>query len=288
MNPSQEPGPQRYEQAPHYEQAPNYEQGQSYEQGQPYYPYGEPVDAMGWVPTRPKRRPLRRTVLVAVSITAAMAVAGAPLGLLWSWLAPTIPVINAGQNGIVVNDPSPEEYIAADAWFTLIGFTFGLLAAVLIWLVLRRDRGPGLLLGVALGGLASTLVMWQAGRLVGLAAWNDWQDSSSAGQAYDRPPDLHAHGALLVAAFAAVIVTTLLAGWSNDPDLELPGAKPGYGHDLPGGPGSGGHSAGGPGSGGFGADGFSSDGFSSGSPAGPDPTAAPAPPAPWPADPPRG
>ena len=251
MNPSQEPGP------PHHEQTEPYEPS-------PVYPYGDPVGGpFGWAPPRPQRRPLRRTALVTLAVTAALAVAGAPLGLLWSWLAPSVPVINAGRNGIVVNDPSPEEYIAADGWFTLIGFTFGLLAAVVVWLVLRRDRGPGLLLGVTLGGLACALVMWEVGRLVGLGAWNDWQDTSAAGQTYDRPPDLQAHGALLVVAFAAVIVTTLLAGWSNDPDLELPGARPGYGHDL-------------------------TDQVSSGSPAGPDPTAAPAPPAPWPADPPRG
>jgi hypothetical protein len=265
VNPSHEPASQHYEQAQPYDQPPT-------------YPYGEPAGEVSWAPPRPKRRPLRRTALVTLSVTAAMAVAGAPLGLLWTWIAPTVPVINAGQNGIVVNDPSPEEFIAADGWFTLISFAFGLLAALLVWLVLRRDRGPGLLLGVTFGGLAAALVMWQVGRLVGLSAWNDWQDTSPAGQTYDRPPDLHAHGALLVAAFAAVIVTTLLAGWSNDPDLDLPGAKPGYGHDLPG-------------SDLPGADQRGSDhagGFSSGSPAEPDPTAAPAPPAPWPADPPRG
>ena len=215
---------------------------------------------------QPRRRPWRRTVGVSVLAFLAVVAAGVPLGLLWSWLSPSVPVVATAQGQVVVNDPSPEEYIAADGWFTIIAFTFGLLAAVLIWLVLRRDRGPGLLIGVTLGGLACTVVMWQVGRLVGLSAWNDWQNTSTAGQSYGRPPDLQAHGALLVTAFAAVIVTTLLAGWSNDPDLDLPGAKPGYGHDLP--------APGGP--------------FSSGSPAGPDPTAAPAPPAPWPADPPRG
>jgi len=250
VNPSQEPASQHYEQAPQFDQ--------------PVYPYGAPAEAVSWEPPRPARRPWRRTLLVGVSVTAAMAVAGGPLGLLWSWLAPTVPVINAGTNGIVVNDPSPEEYIAADGWFTLIGFAFGLIAAVVAWLVLRRDRGPGLLLGVAFGGIAATSAMWGVGRLVGLSAWNEWQGDSAAGDTYNRPPDLHSHGALLVAAFAAVIVTTLLAGWSNDPDLERPGAKPGYGHDLAAG------------------------GVSSGSPAEPDPTAAQAPPAPWPADPPRG
>jgi hypothetical protein len=232
---------------------------------QPTYPYGPPPEALAWdQPARPARRPLRRSLTVAALIVGAMALAGAPIGLLWSWLSPSVPVINAGQNGIVVNDPSPEEYIAADGWFTLIGFGFGLLAAVIIWLVLRRDRGPALLLGVAFGGLASSAVAWGIGRLIGLGAWNDWQKSSGPGDTYNAPPNLHAHGALLVTAFAAVIVTTLLAGWSNDADLERPGAKPGYGHNQ------------------------SLGEVSSGSPDGPDPTGAPEQPAPWPADPPRG
>jgi hypothetical protein len=235
VNPSHEPAARQYEQAPPYEQAPAYD-------GPPAYPYGPPPEVVGWEAPRPRRRPWGRTALVTACVTAAMAAAGAPLGLLWSWLAPSVPVINAGQNGIVVNDPSPEEYIAADGWFTLICFAFGLVAAVLVWLVARRDRGPGLVLGVSLGGLGTALVMWGVGRMIGMGAWNDWRQSSSAGDTFERPPDLHAHGALLVAAFAAVIVTTLLAGWSNDPDLERPGAKPGYGHDLDGpnpiGPGS--------------------------------------------------
>lgn len=252
---------------------------------EPAFPYGPP-EASGWEPPRPPR-PLRRSVAAAAMITVAMAVAGGPLGLLWSWLSPSVPVLNAGQNGIVVSDPSPEEYIAADGWFTIIGFAFGLLAAIVAWLVLRRDRGPAVLLGVTLGGLASALTMWMTGRMIGLGEWRDWQHSSAAGDTFSRPPDLHAHGALLVAAFAAVIVTTLLAGWSNDPELDRPGAKPGYGHDL----GAGGSYPGphldsddsyaGPHPGAEGP-------ISSGSPGAPDPTAAPAPPAPWPADPPRG
>ncbi|WP_041832077.1 DUF2567 domain-containing protein [Actinoplanes sp. N902-109] len=227
----------------------------------PFPPVGESEPELAAPPR--SQRPWRRTISVAVLIIVAMAVLGAGLGLLWAWLAPSVPVLNAGQNGIVVNDPSPEEYIAADGWFTLIGFVFGLVAAVVAWLVLRRDRGPALLIGVTVGGLASALTMWAVGRMIGLGAWNDWQHSSAPGDTFHRPPDLHAHGALLVTAFAAVIVTTLLAGWSNDPNLDRPGAKPGYGRDVP-------------------------DELSSGSLAGPDPTAAPAPPAPSPADPPRG
>lgn len=210
---------------------------------EPVYLYGPPPEAEPVLPqpvaaAEPParfRRSWRRAALVTVAMIAAMAVAGALLGLVWAWAAPDVPVVNAGGNGIVVNDPSPEEYIAADGWFTLIGFAFGLVAALVAWLVLRRDRGPAVLVGVTLGGLAASLAMWGVGRQIGMSAWQDWQLSSAPGDSYLRPPDLHAHGALLVAAFAAVIVTTLLAGWSNDPELDQPGAKPGYGRDLPAG-----------------------------------------------------
>jgi hypothetical protein len=78
-------------------------------------------------------------------------------------------------------------------------------------------------------------------------------------------------------------VLTLLAGWSNDPDLERPGAKPGYGHELPPEPESGQLSE--PASGQLSEP--ESD-FSSGLPAAPDRTAEPAPPVPGQAGPPRG
>ena len=103
---------------------------------------------------------------------------------------------------------------------------------IVVWLVLRRHRGPWLLGGVILGTLGAPVVAWQVGRLIGLGAYRDWRGSSAAGATYAAPPDLSAHGALLVAAFGAAIVLTLMAGWANDPDLDVPGSRPGYGNDL--------------------------------------------------------
>lgn len=223
------------------------------------YDWSEPVD----VPSRP----LKSTLIACGLTVVALAVAGGPFGVLWHLVAPTVPVINAGGGRIVVNDPSPEEYIAADGWFAIGGFAFGVIAAIVAWLVLRRHRGPWLLAAVAVGCLAAPLVAWQAGRLAGLGAYQDWRAGSAPGGTYQAPPDLHAYGILLIPAFAAVIVLTLLAGWSNDPELDRPGAHPGYGHDLPP---------------------YGAYGFSSGSPDAPDPTAAPAPPGPGPAGPLRG
>ena len=181
------------------------------------------------------RRPWRRTALVAVLTALTVTALGGPLGLLWAWLAPSVPVIDAGQGGIVVNDPSPEEYVAADGWFTLLGLAFGLLVAIAAWLVLRRDRGPFLLLGVVLGALgAGYLVAPWVGEMIGRDDYRSWRETAQQGATYLAPPEVHSLGPMLVPAFAAAIVLTLLAGWSNDPDLEHPGARPGYGpnHDA--------------------------------------------------------
>lgn len=184
----------------------------------------------------PRRRPWRRSLAAGALTALAVAAAGVPLGLLWSWIAPSVPVVRTRQGDIVVSDPSPEQFIAADGSFTLLGFGFGVLAAIAAWLVVRRHRGPALVVGVVLGALGAAAIAWQVGRRFGLAEFVRWQEAAAAGATFDRPPDLHAHGTLLVPAFAAVIVCTLLAGWSNDPDLDVPGARPGYGHDLPTGP----------------------------------------------------
>jgi len=209
-------------------------------------------------------RPAGRGIAVAGLTLVVLAVLGGPLGVLWHFLGPTVPVVNAGDGRVLVNDPSPEEYIAADGWFSLLCFAFGVLAAIAAWLVLRKERGPWLLAGVILGTLAAPVVAWQAGRLVGLGAYQDWKGSSAAGATYAAPPDVHAYGTLLVAAFAAAIVLTLMAGWSNDPDLDAPGAMPGYGNDLA-------HAE-----------------FSSGWPGAPGQRAEPAPPGPGQAAPPHG
>ncbi|MFI5897210.1 hypothetical protein ACIA5D_44670 [Actinoplanes sp. NPDC051513] len=202
--------------------------GGGYELAHPTGPAASRASKWWGMGTAP-RRPWKRTALVAVLSAAVVFVLGGPLGLLWAWVAPSVPVIATGQN-IVVSDPSPEEYIAADGWYTLLGLGFGVLVAAIAWLVLRRDRGPFLLLGVVAGTLGAGFVVarW-VGQMIGESAYEQWRETAVRGATYLAPPEVHAVGPRLVPAFAAAIVLTLLAGWSNDPDLDEPGAKPGYG-----------------------------------------------------------
>ncbi|SCG37558.1 Protein of unknown function [Micromonospora halophytica] len=242
--------------------------------------------------------------MVAVTVLGLTAL-GVPLGLLWAAVAPDTPVVKTAD-GAVYGQPQPEQPVAADGWFSLLGLGFGVLAAIGLWVVLRRRRGPAVLGATALGGLGAALVAWQLGRRIGLATYQRLLETAPDGQAFTKPADLRAgglewfvvpYGSLLLPAFGAAVTYTLLAGWSRWPSLrpepELPGLggvpvgpawpgpAPGSG---PGGPVGTGPLAGPGDTGPTGGPG----GFSWGSGATPAPTAAPEPPGPGAAEPPRG
>ncbi|ASW56008.1 hypothetical protein CIK06_20265 [Plantactinospora sp. KBS50] len=174
----------------------------------------------------------------AAGVVIVMVVLGAPLGLLWRALAPSVAVLKTAD-GAVAAQPEPEEFIAADGWFTLLGLGFGIILAVLAWTLLRRLRGPVTLLALALGGIGAAVLAWRLGRSIGLAGFRRLVESAPTGQTFSKPPDLRAggvdwwagvlpvpHGDLLAPALAAVITYTLLSGWSRWPSLQ-PEPEPG-------------------------------------------------------------
>jgi len=197
------------------------------EGGEPHATAGEPhTVAAGPMPRR-KGWP---TPLVGLVVALALAALGAPLGWLWSALAPDVPLIKT-EGGARLTDPQPEEFVAADGWFTLLGLGFGILAAIAVWVLLRRHRGPVVLLGVAVGTVGAALVAWWLGTL-GHGDFERLAASAPVGTALSQPADLRAggfewlwgviptlRGDVLLPAFGAVVMYTLLAGWSRYPSL---------------------------------------------------------------------
>jgi hypothetical protein len=168
-----------------------------------------------------------RQALVALAVFAVVFALGAPLGLLWHALAPTVPIIKTADGGVYAT-PSPEQFIASDGWFTLLGTGFGIVAAIATWVVLRRYRGPLGLIAVGAGAAGAGWLAWRVGREVGRAAFRQQAESAAVGALLQRPPDLRAggfelvwgvvptlRGDLLMPAFGAIIAYTLLAGWSR-------------------------------------------------------------------------
>ncbi|MFG1846139.1 DUF2567 domain-containing protein [Micromonospora carbonacea] len=230
-------------------------------------------------PAPPERRP-GRVAGVALGAAALVTALGVPLGLLWAAVAPDTPVVKTAE-GAVYAQPQPEQPIAADGWFSLLGLGFGVLAALGLWVLLRRRRGPVGLLAGAAGGLGAALVAWQVGRRVGLSAYERLLATAPDGEAFTKPADLRAgglhrlfdvlplpYGNLLLPAFGAAVTYTLLAGWSRWPSLR-PEPEPdlSWAYAVPAGAGP---------------------QVSSGPVDSPAPTAAPEPPAPGAAGSPRG
>jgi hypothetical protein len=111
-------------------------------------------------------RELRGDWRVLVTLLLALAVLGAPLGVLWWGVAPRADFRITGDGPTVIGHPSEELLAADDAVFVLILGAFGLLAGLAAWLV-RRCRGVAGLLGAVFGSLAASAVAWQVGELLG-------------------------------------------------------------------------------------------------------------------------
>ena len=172
--------------------------------------------------------------------------------------------------GAVYAQPQPEQPIAADGWFSLLGLASG---------CSRRSSCGSCCVGCAgRSGWSPRCSApspprrwpgrWAGGS--GLATFDRLLASAPEGRAFSKPADLRAggvdwllgvlpvpHGNLLLPAFGAAVTYTLLAGWSRWPSLR-PEPEP---------------------------DPAAFSWASAGTPA---PTAAPEPPAPGAAEPPRG
>lgn len=181
---------------------------------------------------------LRAGLATALGLT----LLGAPLGLLWWRVAPAVPVIKV-ERGAVAADPQPEQFIAADGWFVLLGLGFGVLSAVAVWLILRRLRGPAGMAVVIVGTVGASLLAAWLGTEISLAEYHRMRDTVAVGEAFSMPPRLRSvdwfsglpvlRGAVLVPALGAAVVYTLLAGWSPYPGLRPESTPPSSGWASP-------------------------------------------------------
>jgi hypothetical protein len=213
----------------------------------------EPEALQDPVPPPARGRGRRREALTALAIAATLAVAGAPLGLLWRLLAPKVEFVMTDFGATTV-EQEPEGYIAGDGWYVLITLAVGVLAAGAVWAVFRRRRGPLLLLGLVVGCVAGGALTAWVGHQFGYAHYRDLIAHAPVGTHFFRPPSVRSgrvglwfgflprvQGAVLVQALAAATTYLLLAAFHMSPDLrrpvegdgEVPAAAPG-GWEEPG------------------------------------------------------
>ena len=148
---------------------------------------------------------MKTEVREAVVITVAVAIVGVLLGVLWWWLAPSVPLI-ADDSAVYLKDSEGEQAIGVDGTFTLLALGFGAVSALAVFLWRRRGGVP-LVVALAVGGLLGSLLAWRVGIWLGPT-----QDvvahakEVGKGVTFSAPLKLGAHGALLAWSLAGLVV----------------------------------------------------------------------------------
>ena len=121
---------------------------------------GTPFGTAATAPS--SRTPWWHDVWAGLLTIAVTVLVGAPVGLLWAALAPRVTVELAGED-VRVLDNHRDGFIAVDAWFFAAVVVAGLVGGGVAWR-LGAAHGPGVVLGLAVGGFAAA---WIASRVGG-------------------------------------------------------------------------------------------------------------------------
>lgn len=172
---------------------------------------GPPASAYwrGWPEVRTDIRTSLRLVLV-------LALAGVPAGLAWWVLAPRAVFRITADGPEPVGSPSDELLIADDASFVLVLAVVGLIAGAAAWR-LRRRRGVATIVAVAVGALATSVVAWQVGEVLGVGPTQ--AQIEDVGALVTTSLSLGSPAALAVAPFMAVLAYVVAALTSHDDGL---------------------------------------------------------------------
>jgi hypothetical protein len=163
-------------------------------------------------------------------VAVVVALTGLPLGWLWAELSPRVAAIRT-ENGLAYADPAPEQAVAADGWFMILGGVAGVIVAVLAWVLVRRHRGVGVLIALTIGSLGAAYIAWLVGSAIGQAEFEQFA-GVAVGTPVQAPLRLRVTGLhedtwwrpLLTGVAAAqplvaVVTYTTLAAFSARPGL---------------------------------------------------------------------
>jgi len=198
----------------------------------------EPADqppADQWTVQATGPAPDRRWMVVegVVSLVTAIAIAGlgAPLGLLWRAIAPRVELVQT-EYGPYPLDAEPEAYVADEGWFIFIAIAAGVLFAVLAWIVLRRFRGPAMLVALVAGSIGGSVLAAWLGHRIGLPQYERLVQNAPSGTHIFRPVRVRlsdvglyfgflprVRGVVLLQALVAAALYTAFAGFSYSPSL---------------------------------------------------------------------
>jgi hypothetical protein len=220
------------------------------------YPAGfsgyPPLAAPAWTPPVATRSggSLLLEFGVGLAVLVGVGLLGLPLGWLWQTIAPHTPAIREAD-GAYLTDPEGEQRIADEGWYLLLTVALGVVLVILVWVLLRRFRGPILALALTFGALACGIITWKFGHHFGYAHARALIDAPSwtGSTPFTLPVDLraakaglwggwlpYARGDVLAMPITVLLLYLLFAGFSPYPSLRATpeDQRPAFAGPVPG------------------------------------------------------
>lgn len=160
---------------------------------------------------------LRAAALMVLGLAAA----GALLGLLWAAWSPPGPLGAILPGGVQPDET--EAWAAGDGRYAIIVAVVGTLAGAAGWL-LRRGRGPYLVVAYVAGGIGGAALTWWTGHLA-RGSGPSFPCLTTAGRAVCEqhlPLSVHMTGLIFVEPALALLVFGLIVAFTRRDDLGRP------------------------------------------------------------------
>lgn len=142
-------------------------------------------------PPRPSRAAsLRAALLASLLILGGSLVLGLAGGLAWTALAPRAAYVVVGRGSANVVNPETSAFIAADAWYCLIGAVGGLIIGLAGYLLAVRRHGPAPMAAVFAGAVMAGIAARIVGERQGLGRFDHQLLTSRAGTVLHAPLSL--------------------------------------------------------------------------------------------------
>ena len=136
-------------------------------------------------------------------------ISGAALGVVWSALAPRVPLVIAPESASPQGF-QPEEYLASDIAFGILGLVAGV--AVTIGLAyMRREHLLSVLVAALLASGLGTAAMWFVGTRLGSVDIEGLQATTTGEIIVDAPLTVSLPAVYLMWSVAAALIVTVLA-----------------------------------------------------------------------------
>jgi len=166
-------------------------------------------------------RPTWRVVVRLGGFAAASLGLGAAAGVVW-WLLVKPPAYELNSNGgATTSERGLAQFIAADAWFCVIGLVVGFLIGIAAWRWLRT-LGWSVVLVVVVCAVASALMCWLVGYRLGPGDFSARLAAANPGDLVPIPLTLRARASLLTWPFFAVIPVLLGSSLGRDEEEPRP------------------------------------------------------------------